>query len=355
MSYTQIQLRLLRWYDEYKRELPWRNIADPYKIWISEIILQQTRVAQGYDYYVRFIGRFPYVETLAQAHEDEVLKYWQGLGYYSRARNLHTAAKQIMADFKGEFPNNYTEVLSLKGIGEYTAAAICSFAYKQPYAVVDGNVYRVLSRLFNIDTPIDSTLGKTEFQTLAIDFLNNEKPDIHNQAIMEFGALQCVPSAPNCSECCLRLSCLAYANNTVPILPKKQLKTKVRSRYFNYFFIENANYTYLVQRKKKDIWQHLFEFPLYESARKLTIEELFDTDTIRLIFPGGVNLQVTDVVSLKKHVLSHQHIYAQFIKIKIASSNFSIEGALKIKLDEIDKYAISRLTELFLDNHFWSQ
>ncbi len=201
--------QLISWYQVHKRDLPWRNISDPYRIWISEIILQQTRVNQGLDYYLRFVERFPDVETLAAAEEDEVLKYWQGLGYYSRARNLHHAARQIMQDFGGVFPTTYSEVMQLKGVGAYTAAAVCSFAFNLPYAVVDGNVYRVLSRLFAIETSIDSHSGKKEFDTLAQQLMENSVPSLHNQAIMEFGALQCVPVSPDCSVCPLRVYCKA--------------------------------------------------------------------------------------------------------------------------------------------------
>ena len=198
MENMEFIVPLEKWYLENKRDLPWRNTTDPYVIWISEVILQQTRVIQGLDYFNRFMTRFPDVASLAEAEEDEVLKYWQGLGYYSRARNLHTATRQIMDDFGGLFPKNYRDVLSLKGIGEYTAAAICSFAYRQPYAVVDGNVYRVLARLFDIDVPIDSTQGKKLFVKLASDLLDKKRPDVYNQAIMELGALQCVPRSPHC-------------------------------------------------------------------------------------------------------------------------------------------------------------
>ena len=215
MENMEFIVPLEKWYLENKRDLPWRNTTDPYVIWISEVILQQTRVIQGLDYFNRFMTRFPDVASLAEAEEDEVLKYWQGLGYYSRARNLHTAARQIMDDFGGLFPKNYRDVLSLKGIGEYTAAAICSFAYRQPYAVVDGNVYRVLARLFDIDVPIDSTQGKKLFVKLASDLLDKKRPDVYNQAIMELGALQCVPRSPHCELCPLSNKFLSLISGLV--------------------------------------------------------------------------------------------------------------------------------------------
>lgn len=213
-----------KWYQEYKRELPWRESADPYVIWISEIILQQTRVVQGYDYFMRFMKRFPDVATLAQADEDEVMKYWQGLGYYSRARNLHAAAKSM----NGVFPKTYPEVRALKGVGDYTAAAICSFAYNMPYAVVDGNVYRVLSRYLGIDTPIDSTEGKKLFAAVADELLDKKNPALYNQAIMDFGAIQCSPQSPNCMFCPLASGCSALAGGMVAQLPVKQHKNEKR-------------------------------------------------------------------------------------------------------------------------------
>ncbi|MFZ4583041.1 MAG: A/G-specific adenine glycosylase, partial [Paludibacter sp.] len=237
MSNENTSKTLINWYEHNKRELPWRDISDPYRIWISEIILQQTRVNQGISYYLRFVDRFPDVKALATAHEDEVLKYWQGLGYYSRARNLHKTAQIIVEKHNGNFPNSYTEIVQLKGIGAYTAAAICSFAYNQPYGVVDGNVYRVLSRLFAIQTPIDSSQAKNEFSDLATNLLNNSNPGIHNQAIMEFGALQCVPVQPECNTCPFQKTCKAYELDLVDKLPIKASKTKVRERFFNYFFI----------------------------------------------------------------------------------------------------------------------
>lgn len=224
--------KLIDWYRENGRDLPWRRTKNPYLIWISEIILQQTRVVQGYDYYQRFVARFPDVFALAAADEDEVMKYWQGLGYYSRARNLHAAARR-MAE-AGGFPVTYTGVRALKGVGEYTAAAICSFAYGMPYAVVDGNVYRVLSRWLGIDTPIDSAEGKKLFVRVADELLDRERPGLYNQAIMDFGALQCTPVAPDCLFCPLNDSCVARLKGIAGSLPVKQHKTKVTNRYFNY-------------------------------------------------------------------------------------------------------------------------
>ena len=229
--------KIIFWYEHNKRDLPWRNTRDPYLIWLSEIILQQTRVDQGMSYYLKFVGEFPTVKQLAKADNEKVMKLWQGLGYYSRARNLHTTAKIILLEHKGVFPKEFETILALKGVGEYTAAAIASFAYNKPYAVVDGNVYRVLSRVFDISTPIDSTQGKKEFNHLAGELLDKNKPAIYNQAIMEFGAMQCKPINPYCAVCPLNTMCLAYSKKLVAELPVKSKKTKVRDRYFNYIVL----------------------------------------------------------------------------------------------------------------------
>ena len=351
MNYDVLQWKLVDWYHNNKRDLPWRNICDPYKIWISEIILQQTRVAQGYEYYMRFVERFPNVNELAMAHEDEVLKYWQGLGYYSRARNLHSAAKQIMNNFNGVFPANYSDVLSLKGVGEYTAAAICSFAYKQDYAVLDGNVYRVLARLFAVDTPIDSTVGRKFFQQLSSEFLNVNSPDVHNQAVMEFGALQCVPINPDCSVCPLISNCLSYESGLYKYLPIKEKKTKIRKRYFNYFVVYDGSATFLKQRIEKDIWQRLYEFPLIETENESSLQSLFCSAEFETLLGLSVNYELLSVSEIPKHVLSHQHIYAQFIVFRAKISLPSISGCVKIPISDIDKYAISRLTEIFLQKN----
>ncbi len=237
-QFLKIRQILKDWYEQNKRDLPWRNTKDAYKIWISEIILQQTRVNQGYNYYLRFIERFPNVKSLAEAEEQEVLKHWQGLGYYSRARNLHKTAKSVISEFNGKFPLHYNDILSLSGIGEYTAAAISSFAYNQPYAAVDGNIFRVLSRLVANETPIDTSKGKKEFTGIAKKLLDKNNPGTHNQAIMEFGAMYCTPKNPDCENCPLKEFCKAYKLNVVELLPIKQGKTKVTNRYFNYFFIK---------------------------------------------------------------------------------------------------------------------
>lgn len=340
---------LISWYRIFKRELPWRDVSDPYLIWISEIILQQTKVNQGINYYVRFIERFPTIFDLAKAEEDEVLKYWQGLGYYSRARNLHKAAKQIRIDYNGTFPTEHKDVLQLSGIGDYTAAAICSFAYNQPFAVVDGNVYRLLSRLFGIETPIDSTVGKKQFAAIAQTIISTLEPALHNQSIMEFGALQCVPSSPNCDICPLKYNCIAYEIGLVDKLPVKSKKTKVSNRFFNYLFIKRNGNTYLQKRIENDIWKNLNEFPLIEADKILSVEELMQTDICKHLFGGSVSVVVQNVTNPMKHVLSHRVIYAQFITIEIEGNESRFSNFIETPIKSIDQFAVSRLMELFLD------
>ena len=362
----RISLTLAQWYEQNKRDLPWRNAHDPYKIWLSEIILQQTRVDQGLSYYLRFISSFPDVFSLAGAQEDEVLKLWQGLGYYSRARNMHKTASEIVSVYKGVFPKDYHTLLRLKGIGPYTAAAIASFAYNQAYPVVDGNVIRVLARIFNIDLPIHSGRANTLFNELARALLDKTNPARHNQAIMEFGALQCKPGQPDCSVCPLSELCLACSLGVVDKRPVRKPTPIRKKRFFNYFCLSNGRHTWLQQRKNKDIWQNLWEFPLYETT------ELLDWQTATTILSkllsapqAGLNpispSSRTELLNSKivlrsvqnlNHILSHQHIQARFFTVLIPESVEALPTEWsKIELNEIDKLAVSRLTEIYLENH----
>lgn len=338
---------IIEWYGENKRELPWRESSDPYLIWISEIILQQTRVVQGYDYFLRFIERFPDVEALAAADEDEVMKYWQGLGYYSRARNLHAAARSM----NGVFPETYEGVLALKGVGDYTAAAICSFAYGMPYAVLDGNVYRVLSRYLGIDTPIDTVQGKKLFTALANELLDKAEPAVYNQAIMDFGALQCTPQNPNCLFCPLADSCSALAKGLVAQLPVKQHKTKTTNRYFAYMYVRAGEYTFIHKRTGDDIWKNLFEFPLIETEVAVSEEELLALPQFRALFAEGETPLVRCVCKDVKHVLSHRVIYAGFYEITLPGTTRSFSGYRKIKTAELERYAVSRLVHAFIEKY----
>lgn len=338
---------IINWYRGHKRDLPWRESSDPYLIWISEIILQQTRVAQGYEYFIRFIQRFPDVNTLAEAEEDEVMKYWQGLGYYSRARNLHAAARSM----KGEFPKTYPEVLALKGVGEYTAAAICSFAYDMPYAVVDGNVYRVLSRYLGIDTPIDSTEGKKLFASLASELLDKSRPALYNQAIMDFGALQCTPQSPACLVCPLADSCAALSKGTVMQLPVKRHKTKTVNRYLNYIYVRAGAYTFINKRTGNDIWKNLFEFPLIETAESVTEETLLAHPEFVRLFAEKEQPVVRLISPNVKHVLSHRVLYANFYEVTLPEETNSFSSYLKVRADELEQYAVPKLIHAFLEKY----
>ena len=338
MNFSKI---IIRWYHQNKRDLPWRHTADPYKIWLSEIILQQTRVQQGLPYYEKFTRKFPTVHRLAKAKEDEVMKAWQGLGYYSRARNLHHTAKYISNELKGKFPNDYETIKSLKGIGEYTAAAIASFAFHKPHAVVDGNVFRVLSRYFGTATAIDSTEGKKEFTRKANLLLDKKDPGTFNQAMMEFGAMQCVPQNPDCRKCPLKKGCVALKKKRVNDLPVKSKKTKVRTRYFNYFLIRSKGRTLIQKRHEKDIWNGLYEFPLVETNSPLQERKL----------------KVSAKAASKnfKHLLSHQIIFARFWEVKTLSAQLKkiIRIDKKISFyvndNQLFKYAFPKLILNYFD------
>ena len=343
-----ISSQLIDWFESHKRDLPWRGINDPYKIWISEIILQQTRVNQGWDYYTRFIERFPDVKTLADAEEVEVLKYWQGLGYYSRARNLHAAARMIMEQFDGKFPEDYDSVLKLKGIGEYTAAAIVSFAWNKPYPVVDGNVFRFISRLLGINEPIDTGTGKKLFTQIVGKLMNPKHAGAFNQAIMEFGALQCVPVSPECNVCPFAEKCYAYNSNQITNFPVKQNKVKIKTRYFHYFHIRFQDYTYLNKRTGRDIWQNLYEFPCIESEEPLSFEQLQQTEQFKKLFSesqGKFKLIVSD----KKHVLTHRILYANFYEVVLNKEPDSLSAFTKILSKDLDIYPIHRLMQFYLE------
>lgn len=346
----KISKTLQRWYHKNKRDLPWRETKDPYTIWISEVILQQTRVNQGYDYFLRFIDRFPNVKMLAKASQDEVLKQWQGLGYYSRARNLHAAAKQITEQFQGKFPETYIDILSLKGVGEYTAAAIMSIAYKAPFAVTDGNVSRVISRLFTLKEPINSVEGKKKIAEIAQTLLDPQQPDLHNQAIMDFGATICTPKQPRCSDCPLQNHCMAYENNAVSQYPKKNKLGKIRTRYFHYFYIVCKNNTYLRQREASDIWKNLYELPLIETPQPFTLPELQNTAVFHQLFgknPSGIFIHQFHI----KHTLSHQLIDTNFYKVEITNTEtFSLPVEFfKIPINSITDYPVSQLINKYLE------
>ncbi len=334
---------LTDWYDRNGRSLPWRETRDPYRIWLSEVILQQTRVAQGWNYYLRFTERFPDVASLAAADEDTVLKLWQGLGYYSRARNLHAAARQVMTEFGGHFPATFEGVRSLRGVGDYTAAAICSLAYDLPCAVVDGNVYRVLARLYDIAEPIDTGAGRKLFAALAQETLGQARPSAYNQAIMDFGATLCTPTQPRCDACPLAEQCAARAAGTIAERPRKKGATKIRNRRFHYLHIVCGDRTVLHRRGARDIWQGLYEFPLMES--ELDAPELYATEEFRRWV--GSDWELLEKVDLPKHQLSHQLIFATVYRIEVTT--FTPEAAARaVPVAEVGDYAVSRLLERYL-------
>jgi A/G-specific adenine glycosylase len=343
---------LIAWYRQNKRDLPWRREKDAYKIWLSEIILQQTQVAQGLNYYLKFSESYPTISHLANAKEDEIMKLWQGLGYYSRARNLHATAKTIKHTFKGVFPSNYQDIKALKGVGDYTAAAIASFAYNLPYAVVDGNVYRVLSRIFGVRTPIDSTEGKKQFQKLADELLDEKNPALNNQAIMEFGSQFCKPANPDCENCIFKNKCYAFKSSSIAALPVKGKKTKVRDRHFNYLVIVDKQGDILLNKRKGgDIWQGLYEFKLIETSNDISTEMLLKSKNFKSVCKSGFDLK--HVSKSYKHILSHQHLYAKFYVIKMRTTVVSKQaGAQQTKssVNKLSTYAFPRLIGKFLDD-----
>jgi A/G-specific adenine glycosylase len=304
---------IIAWYSQHARDLPWRNTKDPYVIWLSEIILQQTRVAQGLPYFHRLLEAFPCVMDLAKADEDYLFRLWQGLGYYSRARNLHKTAK-IVAESGGKFPSNYTELVKLPGVGPYTAAAIASFAFDEPKPVVDGNVFRILSRYFGLDVDILQASARKTFTDLAEELIPKDQPAIFNQAIMEFGSLQCSPS-PTCPTCPLQFTCVAFSENRVPSLPFKSKKKRQKERYFAYFIIEKKGKIWVRQRAGKDIWQGLWEFYLVELTQCESLEQIIGKDS--MLEELGKRSLITSLVSPPTHLLSHQKIFCQAWHIQV--------------------------------------
>lgn len=340
----EFSFKIISWYLEFKRDLPWRNTTNPYNIWLSEVILQQTQVKQGLPYYEKFIKCFPTVESLANADEEQVLKLWQGLGYYSRARNLHFAAKQIAE--MGGFPTNYKGILELKGVGEYTASAIASFAYKLPHAVVDGNVFRLLSRFYGIDLAITSTEGKKYFSNLANTLLDTKRPDTHNQAIMEFGAMMCKPKNPNCEKCPLNNECIAFSSDSIESFPVKIKKNESKVLYFDYFFFKTKGSTLVNKRTEKGIWMNLFEFPLIVNTEKKSEKNILKDNTFQK-WIVNTNIEIDSIKEIR-HILSHRIIYARFWEIN-CNDNLQNHSYQTIRIKDLDTLAIPRLVEKYLD------
>ncbi len=323
MTNSLLHSRLYHWYETEHRILPWRETEDGYRIWLSEVILQQTRVQQGLEYYLRFVSRWPRVEDLAAAAEDEVLREWQGLGYYSRARNLHKAAQMIVERGWAPFPTRFEDIRTLPGVGDYTAGAIASFAYNQPYPAMDGNVYRVVARLLDIDEAFDTTSGKKLFHEQIEGLLDNDNPRLFNSAIMEFGALYCTPTlGDNCATCPLQELCMGYAHGTAELLPVRKPRPKIRDRWFTYHIYTDGTHTLIQRREAKDIWYHLYEFPCTE--------------------------QQTEDAYPFTHILSHQKLHARYLIHKVQKMP-DIAGTLVIRWGELNDYALSRLTLRVLD------
>ena len=339
MNHKQLYI----WYQENKRDLPWRQTTEPYKVWLSEIILQQTRVAQGLPYYQNFIEKYPSVKHLAMASEQEVLKLWQGLGYYSRARNLYFAANQVVAEYQGVFPNNFNDLLQLKGVGEYTAAAIASFCYSEAVPVIDGNVYRVLSRLYGVETPINTNEGRKIIKQLAYESIDKKNPGLYNQAIMEFGALQCVPANPKCEICPLSEACVAYHTGKVAVLPVKNPKQKIKKRYFHYFLVQYQDKILIQKRQGKGIWQNLYELPLLETK---TNKELQPVDF--QLFYKEINIDTQskpELLGQNIHKLTHQHLYIHFWKVHLNK-----EPDRCIPISDLEQYPMPIVIANFLEN-----
>jgi len=338
---------LINWYNTNKRDLPWRHTTDAYTIWLSEIIVQQTRVEQGLPYFYSFLEKYPTVSHFASAPEDDILKLWQGLGYYSRGRNMLKTAIQVQQEYGGTFPTTYNELIKLKGIGEYTAAAIASFSANEPQAVLDGNVFRVLSRYLGISEPIDSTIGKKIFKQAAADLLNTEDPAAHNQAMMELGAMVCKPKNPACATCPLQLSCYAFLHNATTALPVKSKKVKIKERHFNYFVVEDNNRILINKRGEGDIWANMYDLPMIETTLPTTIDELVGLPETIKIF--GNKLIIKKVFPVVKHILTHQHLYVRFIVLEqkplVMEQNWDF-----IEVENLKKTALPKVIFIFLDN-----
>ena len=340
------------WFAQNHRPLPWKGEKDPYLIWLSEIILQQTRVEQGMPYFERFCRRFPEVKALADAEEDEVMKLWEGLGYYSRARNLHAAAKHIAYELGGQFPEQYKEILALKGVGPYTAAAIASFAYDLPTAVVDGNVYRVLARFWGMDTPIDTTSGKKTFAQLAQQLIEASPalPSEHNQAMMDFGAVHCKPKAPCCSSCPLQNHCVAFQQQRVSALPVKQKKLVKKRRYFHYLLLNQGEQVYIRKRTQKDIWRNLYEFPLLETERLKLSPAQLQSRAIWQALTNGQPAAVEQVSPPRQQVLTHQYIQAVFWELRVPDQAAApkLDGLRKVERKNLSKFAFPKIIDWYL-------
>lgn len=347
------------WYGHNKRDLPWRNTSDPYRIWLSEIILQQTRIDQGLSYFNRFVEAFPDIRSLAAAPEELVLKHWQGLGYYTRARNLHRTAIEISEKYNGLFPGNYENLILLPGIGDYTASAILSMTFNKPYPVLDGNVFRVITRLFSIHDPVDSGKGKNRIREKALELMDYNDPGTYNQAVMEFGALHCKPVNPDCDNCIFKTECLAFKKNEVNKLPVKKAKPVQRFRYFNYFlfcFQSNHSAKILINKREgNDIWKNLYDFPLIETTQRTSLKNFRNEGFNDLVLK---NKTMKSIGNEYKHILSHQVILARFIRVDSCleqlaeiQKNFRTGNLIPVEISDLIHFPVPRLIEKFLEEN----
>jgi len=341
MATSNFSKNLLRWHSTYDRNMPWKKRKDAYAIWLSEIILQQTRVEQGLPYYLRFLNKFPTVQDLAKADEQVVMKLWEGLGYYSRARNLHFTSKHISEQLNGNFPDTYKGLLTLKGVGPYTAAAIASFAFHLPHAVVDGNVFRVLARYSANFTDISSSLGRKEFTILANELMDIKQPAKFNQALMDLGAMICKPANPNCAGCPVSLDCRALSQNMISELPVKLKKIKRKTRHFNYFVFRKGPTTWIQKRTKKDIWKSLYEFPHIESNESISEEAI--QDYIRKIAPTAKKIQHIGPFT---QLLTHQKIIGKFVVLDVKQSP-KLDDAIPVEEDKLDTFPFPKMMTKF--------
>lgn len=334
---------LINWYLQNKRDLPWRQTKDPYKIWLSEIILQQTKVAQGMPYYLNFINKYPTVFHLAKAKEQDILKLWQGLGYYSRARNLHFSAKYIVANLKGKFPTTYNEIIKLKGVGDYTASAIASICFNEPTAVVDGNVYRVLARFFQIKTPINSTKGIKEFKETAQELISIKQPGNYNQAIMDLGATICTPKKAYCNQCPVNYGCLSFKNKTILQFPVKEKKVKISKKYFNYLVINTPNKSTFLEKREKGIWKNMYQFPLIETEKTASLKTIITHKTFKKLTKNIESTVTSYHTKQIVHKLSHLHLYTKFWIVEANQTPL-----FSFSWQEIEQYPVPKLIDNFI-------
>jgi A/G-specific adenine glycosylase len=343
---------LIDWYLENKRDLPWRTSTKPYSVWLSEIILQQTRVDQGLPFYLKFVKEFPTVHELADASEIEVLKLWQGLGYYTRARNLHATAQYISKELQGVFPSNYNSLIKLKGVGDYTASAIASICYNEPTAVVDGNVYRVLGRLLGVELSIDELAGKKYFKSAAQKLIDPEDPGTFNQALMEFGSRFCIPRSPDCTSCIFKDECVAFQLNKVSEFPKRSKKTQIKKIFYNYFVpLSEDQKTLLVKRISNGFWHQLYEFPLIETDGEVGLS-FWENNVQYKVLSSQIGIKSIQPLQTKSvvHKLSHRHIYAKFWMAELSK-----ELQNGIPINDLEQYPVPRLIDKMIPSLFCSE